>query len=332
MKRTLKTMIAFTGIVFLSSCVKVLDYDIPEDEKRIVVNGILSNLDTFSVNINKSLHILDRLGTKPVNDALVQLYRDEVPVVEMNEGINGLYSSAFVPDINHTYLLKVSVPGMRTATAQCVLPSSVPIEKADTTLIIHEDPYNVNMFYTPGIKTTIVFNDPAETENYYELEGVISYLNARYYTDEDTFYITGYNRSSMYSNASSNDPVIEYSVHSGHIFQSNNESETMSGDKLLFADRLINGMKYSLNVDFYSYLFDLSHKSVDSVRLDIRLKSVNKDYYTYMQLLEGHMQAKNDPFSEPAQAYTNIENGLGILAGMSESVYSIELNKTQKTE
>ncbi|MFO7658422.1 MAG: DUF4249 domain-containing protein [Bacteroidales bacterium] len=332
MKSLFKILIAFTGLVFMSSCVKVLDYDIPGDEKKIVVNGIITDYNAFIINVSKSLHILDRLGIKPVDNALVQLYEDDILVIETEEGRAGNYFSDFTGSYGHTYLLKVAAPGMKTATATCIIPNPVDIENVDTSLLINESYYYDHYYRSGELKSTIVFSDPEETENYYELEGTLSFLQAVIYTDQDTSYITGYSRITKSSWIRSNDPVIEYGVITKQIYSNTGENEYIYGDKILFSDRLINGKKYNLSVSFGSDLFGTNNEYTDSVKLDIRLKSVTRDYYVYMQLLHKHMQVINDPLSEPAQAYTNIENGLGILAGMSESVYRIEFNKTQKPE
>lgn len=330
MKNIQKIIFALTGILIMSSCVKVLDYHIPDDEKRIIVNGIISNRDTFKVNINKSLHILDRLGLKAINNALVLLYEDDILVAEINEGKTGLYISDFIPDYGHNYLLKVSVPGMNTATAICTLPVPAAIEQVDTTLLILES-YNYGYYrQTAELKSTITFTDPKETENFYELEGTVSYLRSEYYTDEDTSYIIGYHKVFDTPLVKSNDPVIELWIMGNYLYPDNSENDYYYGNKILFSDQLINGQQYKLNISFISSYFNINDDYIDSVRVDYRLKSVTKDYYVYMQLLEKHLQVKDDPLSEPAQAFTNINNGLGILAGISESVFSININKPEK--
>ena len=330
MKKTFNILLLNIGILTLFSCVKVLDYDIPDDEKKIVVNGLISNYSPFSIHVNKSLHILDRLEIKPIDDALVQLFQDGVLVVETSEGNDGLYTSDFIGSCGHNYSLMVSAPNMKSATAICNILYPVPIEKVDTTKLITESYYFGYYYQSSELKCSILFNDPVETENYYELEAIVSYLLPDYSMNEDTMIIKGYEKISEYSMFISNDPVIEYSMVSNQITLKNNEDENIIGEKILFSDRIINGLEYNLNISFLSDFYIPGNEDIDSVKLTIHLKSVTKDYFLYMQLLERHLQVKDDPFSEPSQAYTNIKNGLGILAGMSESVFSIEFNKQEK--
>ena len=336
MKHILKIILASTGILVISSCIKVLDYDIPDDEKRIVVNGIISNCDTFKVNINKSLHILDRLGLKAIDDALVQLLEDDMLVSEITEGRAGLYVSDFIPVCGHNYLIKVSVPGMKTASAGCTIPFPVSIEQVDTSTATYKSVwyqyYDVDSMieiinYMKEMKSSIIFADPEETENYYELEATVSYLQNEYYRDEDTSYFIGNRRFSSTPSLKSNDPVVELYVSGKYIISDNSENDYYSGQKILFSDQLINGQKYKLNISFVSTYLISNDEYRDSVKVDFHLKSVTKDYFIYMQLLEKHLQVKDDPLSEPSQAYSNINDGLGILAGFSESVFSISINK-----
>ena len=318
------------GMISLFSCVKVLDYEIPEDEKRIVINGLLSDSDTFKVYIHKSLHILDRLGTKAINNALVELYDGDQIVSAMNQGTNGFYTSNYMPAYGHDYRLTVSVPGMKTASARCILPVPVPIERVDTTMTIHEDVQYHSIYYNDSsivteVKTRlaeifsiIAFTDPGETENYYELEGTFSNFNDYAYSLGDSsagpviypYYYMPYMKS--------NDPLIELCYGDYGFISRDERDDYYSGQKMLLSDQFINGQHYALKVSFNS--FDLRNVT-DSTTVAIRLKSVTKDYFVYMQMLEKHLQVKDDPLSEPSPAYTNIQDGLGILGGMSESVF-----------
>ncbi len=332
-----KIIITATGMASLFSCVKVLDYDIPDDEKRIVVNGILSDAEPFSVHIHKSLHILDRLGIKAIDNALVQLYDGMEIVSEMNQGKNGMYLSRYIPVHGHEYRLQVSVPGMKTAVARCSLPDPVRIIRVDTSLVASEET-RYNYAYGVGdtfetdiditlmeIHTAICFTDPAEAENYYETEIVFRNFKSNLYVFTDTLSdsFISVSQHSYYPTLRSNDPIIDLSVLGNSIMTKDERSEHLYGEKMLFSDQLINGQDYKLMVELSS--IDASNITENST-VEIHLKSVTKDYFVYMQLLGKHMQVKDDPLSEPSQAYTNVSDGLGIFGGMSESVYTLNLS------
>jgi len=47
------------------------------------------------------------------------------------------------------------------------------------------------------------------------------------------------------------------------------------------------------------------------------LSSVSEDYYKYNVTLAKYEQTQGDPFAQPVQVYSNIENGFGIFGGYS---------------
>ena len=47
-----KCLLLCIPIILLQACVKVLDFDIPDDEKNIVINSLFSEGKPFNVYIN----------------------------------------------------------------------------------------------------------------------------------------------------------------------------------------------------------------------------------------------------------------------------------------
>ncbi|NJK86697.1 MAG: DUF4249 family protein [Bacteroidales bacterium] len=123
MKTEISKYFFILTVSFLTlSCVKVLDYDIPDDEKRIVVNSHFSVNDTFKAHIYKSLHILDRKGIKAIDNAVIQIFEDDVFLTEINHGPTGNYKGLVPFKPGNTYTLSVSAPGLGTATSSTTIP------------------------------------------------------------------------------------------------------------------------------------------------------------------------------------------------------------------
>ncbi len=53
---------------------------------------------------------------------------------------------------------------------------------------------------------------------------------------------------------------------------------------------------------------------------------MNRSGYLYRRSIDDYENAQGDPFAEPVQVYSNIENGYGIFAGFSKSTYEISMN------
>jgi len=302
-------MLAF----LLYSCVKVLDFEIPDDEKKIVINSLFSEGDTLSVYVNKSLHVLDRRGSKFINNAQVKLYYDEDLVAEIVEGKNGYYNLNFVPEIGKEYMIEVSVPGLKTATAKSMIPEPVQIDKVDTVLISSNYMYH----WLDALQCEINFSDPPDQDNYYEVVCNISYFTVSE-TDSlinDTIIIGNTETVPI----GSNDPIIEGWITGENYFSNTSDDGYITANSFLFSDKVIDGKRYNFKmrigfgIDYFA----------DLVKVDVELRSITKDFFLYVELLNNHLDVKKDPLTEPAQAYSNVEDGLGIFSGYSTSVYSI---------
>lgn len=82
----------------------------------------------------------------------------------------------------------------------------------------------------------------------------------------------------------------------------NNNNRSTPG--ILFNDNLFNGKTIDFRV------------SADSPPIKrIILVSVSEEYYQYFTTKQLQENTQGDPFAQPTQIFTNIENGLGIFAG-----------------
>lgn len=319
------------GFIFLiallnNSCVKVLDYDIPEDEKKIVINSMFASGDTFKVYVNKSMHILDKVRAKYLNDAVVQLFEGDQLLTEIKGGINGLYKS-YVPLQNgHEYTLIVNSPGLQQVTAKTNIPVPVDIINVDTITEFSVNP-NDYYYYTNTLKCDITFNDTPNAENYYELTCLEEHVNeVTNYINEDSILFE-YVRVNEPIAFKSKDAVIEQWITGNSFSYHFTDDGYGSGNSIIFSDRLIDGKKHTLQIILFVPF--MNDASMMKRTIDISLKSVTKNYYEYMQILEKHIIAANDPLAEPVLAYTNIENGLGIFSGYSKSVVRLNFGNDE---
>ena len=82
-------------------------------------------------------------------------------------------------------------------------------------------------------------------------------------------------------------------------------------DKLLFNDLLFDGetatFKINLNeLSYYSYLV-------------MNLYSCSEEYYLYNKSYQTAIETTGDPFAQPVQVFSNINNGHGIFGGFQLS-------------
>ncbi len=292
-----KYILGLSIIIILFSCEKIIDIEIDEKDKKIVVNGILSTDSVVKVNISKSLNILDRQDVLYLNNATVKLYENGSFIEQLNYTENGNYkTSIFKPILGNTYKVEVESSGLTSVNAENKIPNHIAINSIDTLTIEQQED---DMYgYGKQLECNVNFTDPANEKNYY-------YLFAKAYspTDYDNFgNPTSYAYQTIYFN--SNDNIIE--------------SRINWGEGIVFSDNLIDGETYSLKLLISKYDF-----YEDTNKVFFYLNSVSKDFYLYAKSYEQHMNAKGNPFVEPVQVYENITNGYGIFAGYSSYKDSI---------
>ena len=60
-------------------------------------------------------------------------------------------------------------------------------------------------------------------------------------------------------------------------------------------------------------------------RLYVILSTVSEGQYRYTRSVDLQYENDGNPFAEPVQVYTNVENGFGIMAGSSASQVVVDL-------
>lgn len=98
------------------------------------------------------------------------------------------------------------------------------------------------------------------------------------------------------------------------------DNEFSSGSDLLFDDKLFDGKDFELALK----VRHAAYQSTTPSPLRVVLVTCSQEYYRYLTSKNLQENIANDPFSEPVQVYSNIQNGLGIFAGYSTSVLVLE--------
>jgi len=275
-------------LIIFSSCETILDIDLPEGDKHIVISGIMTPDSIIKVQVSKSKSVLDTASIKYMSTAKLKLYEDDVFKQYMEYTQNGFFISTIIPQNDKEYKITADYGELKTATAKSNVPHIVNILDISKTQVTT----------TNGTENhiKIKIDDPAGTENYY----FIAMKSLVYEYDENGNPTGKYFEYSKY--LSSKDPV----------FRNGFMNFNLNGmDGLVFSDESFNGLDYSLDITAgYTYTPD---KEFDNSTLyKIYLLSVTKDLYYYILSFNNNQVTTNDPFSQPVKVYTNIENGLGI--------------------
>lgn len=274
------------------SCKKIIDYKIPDNGRKLVLNSFISTNDSINVNISKSLHILDNGNYELISDAVVNLFEDGVFIETLKHNGYGNYNSTlnFTPKEGKTYKIEAWNDELEKVTASETIPHKIKINSIDTAQVVFAstDDFFGSDEEQEVYEFKINFQDNADEKNYYMIKFKTAYVYE--YNGDSIYdiYDAGY---IMY-----NDVIIERYL----SYQ----------NAVIFSDDLFDGETLSLSLYMNKYNFYSENTPVI-----IELYSISESYYKYSISLDQQQEIDGNPFAEPVQVYNNIEKGYGIFAG-----------------
>lgn len=298
----------FTLLLFISlwlfliySCEKIIDIDIPERERKIVLNSLITPDSLIKIHLSESESILKAgFSMDIIENATVQLYENNSFAALLLYTGEGCYvSSDFYPREESQYRVEVSVPGKDPVSSSVLIPDTVKIISIDTNIISSNKEW-------AELQVRLKFVDPKEIDNYYIVKA------KTFGRDPINPALSGFGPMNVYLESES--PIIsKYGKPEGG---------------LVFSDKLIDGSTYELSFDLYFYPYGSDSLSTF---IHFYLQSISESYYYYVVSKAMQEELTDNPFAEPVQVYNNIEGGLGIFGAYSSSVDSFRLNFTLGT-
>lgn len=321
-------------VFVLISCTKTLIVDEEYQSPEIVLNGIFCDEDDtldFFVTESRSVFGYD-LDYKSNLDVDFSFLKNQVVVGDFSKASSVLpndeYSVGFGTHYNMpidkvdtaaVYSFQLQHPTMGVASAEAEFPTKVNIESVELKeeLIRNDygETYNALVAY-------VTFTDPAGEDNYYQMDGgylvtggtvnVESYdLVTGFYSYEPSDTIL-YQQRDFPSSYEQVDPLIrpnnaDIVIYTENMFQ-------------VFNDDIIDGKKYSIRYVvevLYSSstnVYDIDTAAGDFILAVMNLRSIPRDLYLYYSTLDAFYWNDESPFAEPVQIFSNVDNGVGIVA------------------
>lgn len=295
MKGTLKVIWVALSIM---SCETVVDIDIPLEKPKLVVNSVFSPDSVWQVQISRSRHILNDLPFPKVEDAQVRVYdsNDDLVATLVHKG-GGVYRDDTSPSSGSSYTLKVETATESNTFAISQIPVVVPITSVEVELDTSGFQFNYQ-----EVEMTVNFSDPQTEKNYY----LLKVLQEGYYIDYRTKDTVNFRSEISFTPV---DPAYE------------NDYDSRTG--MLFNDNLFNGKDYGFLVKINPFFLKPDNE-FGATRVDVILFSVSEEYYQYFTTKNLQDYTSGDPFAQPVQVFTNVENGLGIFAGYDKSIFRLK--------
>ncbi len=175
-----KYSILFAALLCLASCEKVVQLDLNNSVPSVVIQGnIYDQPGPYYIRISKSVNFDESSTYPPVTGARVEITDNFSQTEVLSEPIPGTYVTSKLRGFQgRTYSLSVKTDNV-TFKSSSTMPFAVRIDSIS---------FNVSPFSGEKV-TTIRFNDPPVTINYYRIVYYInSVLQKEFYTlDDDLF-------------------------------------------------------------------------------------------------------------------------------------------------
>ena len=182
--------------MLFASCDIVVDLDIPEHERVLVVNSILTTDSIINASISHSVGAFDASSISYVNNATVEVYEDGVLLGEMDEQASLSYDSSgeldstYVYNFNQNpvagkiYSYEIVHPDYEAVRAETTVPAAVKLNVNDVTLLSEQD-------YDKHYRVRFSFNDAPE-DNFYRLRlrNPNTYSGFHYFESNDASMIS----------------------------------------------------------------------------------------------------------------------------------------------
>lgn len=332
----------------LIACQKEIEFDKKLIQPKLVVNSFIE-ADSFivvHVATSKTIPGLEKPFEWP-DDATIKLYVDntetetlssfpiEYPETEENDYwyINSDISRPTVgyrtvntkAETGKIYRLEISHPDYETASTETFLPEKPQLISYSSEPIV-ESMYGYEQRY---LAFKVKFKDTASEKNYYRLSvhAFIGRWSPNYSSEKDTTGIIQLSEGYI-TYINSTDKILNPDEEDANDFLFGSPSNNYN----LFTDEFIDGKEYEINFsiqlnngNYYQngeLVVPEQHQG-EFYRYTISLQAITYDAYLYMRSSYAQRWYGDDFFSEPVQAYSNVENGVGIFAGYSSSGFVV---------
>jgi len=299
-------IIAGLVMLVLNSCEKVIDINIPDSERKIVINSIIHPGSEVVVNASRSLSVMEDNNFVFLDDATISLYEDDQSVGNLNFFADGLYYLPdFHPSVNKTYRIEASSPNLQSVSATTTIPGLAVMGELDTLTIADE-------WGGESLRVGYTIADPGQEKNRYALAITATHKVFDWVKMVKLDSLTTY-------------PVYFEFLTSGTDGLQNriidDNSTVYFGGKVFITDALFNGLEFDVELTMGKFSF----AGADTVLLDIAVEHVDEAYYLYALSSQHYRRSNGNPFAEPVSVYTNIDEGFGIFSGYTTVSRSLEL-------
>lgn len=301
-------------VLFLVSCTKEIEVDIPVQKPSMVVYSTIVPFTTpqpksLNIDLQSTRHIYDSAGY-PISDATLLLFKNNIlfDTVKYIDSVNCYPLNGLFPKEGDNYTIIINHAEFETIFAYTFIPTKVYITDTVITPVAYFD--ETGSVFS---EISITFTDPGDEINYYEL--AVSDISFSYDNPDDFYEL------------STNDNIIT----SESYYPSLIRFDVDKPKYLLFTDKQINGVEHTLNVYYTPPQREDENRYISSHYISIHLRNVTEDYYKFKTSMIQHLYNKQEDIlygmGEPLNVISNIENGYGLFSGFNNDIVSLYVDE-----
>ncbi len=290
----------------LLSCEKVIEpKSLPQQDSRLVVNALFYGNSTVYINVSASKSIVSNKAVKYIDNAICALYDNGVFVENLLNYKGGNYTGKTQIKEEHRYELTVSAPGYTTVSASTQIPSAFSYtnltryDTIDSGFNLSDFAGKTNLNCSIKMRGTVI--DDSQVKNHYLVQPFIVAFGP-------------YNQQLP----------ISFKPYISSI------GSTNGGYSLDLDDtKPVNGNQIPFDVVINHYQ-EIDTTDLRSLKLYLYFYSMSDEYYKYRTAISKQQTTGVSLFSEPVLDYSNVTNGMGIMAGASQSFVFVYEKRIKK--
>jgi hypothetical protein len=314
-------ILIITAVLALAGCREYIDIEIPEEEKVMVLNGFINSDNPVRLNLSKSMGVLEaRNAFEFIETAEVELYEDGEFAELLVFDTLGFYSGTLIPSEGKRYELRASHADMKAISSSAFIPQKVPIKSVESTFVADSvteqwwNPQTQEYFDTTIVRLSeegvieIRFDDPGNAENYYFvtfncLMPLYDWRDGQQIRIGEEMLSLDYDHNTL--------PYENY------LYMDNFKG-------FVFSDEFFNGSEYLFTAHVYNFgMYYYEGGGMTLSPIYVNLHSVSKDFFLFVTSYSKYDEAAYNPFAEPVNVFSNVENGFGFFTGYATVTDSV---------
>lgn len=302
----------FVLIFCASSCQKDIDINYNSFQSRLVINSAFNQDSLFTVYVSKTGNIADdKDNIGPVEYASVFISCDdpnEEKRVLTHMGEGKYVASNYYPSVGKEYYLEVRAAGFDIASSHNRIPTDNTVIQMDTSSFISPEG-------NTALQIDFTIENLTNESSYFIYDLIKNYGIVPPKSGIDFFQTEEWLQEAWLNSLTSDtDKITETNGLQTKIFRESLSGNTSSIDASIISYE-----------NFNTELPDSSLSNPEDLKLYLRVMSVSQELYNYSKSMEYYRlhSNSNSNYSQPLEIYTNIEGGLGIFGGYSQTLIEL---------